>query len=185
MGNSPNYAPAFSDSLSLLDAAGTVPNGRIDLLSGGPRLDIPNYQQNATNNNVYRSEATAGIVQRTPLSDLFFSAENINALQEGLRYRIYVESGNQYVIGRQSDTELKIVMRSIFLDYARHGQDKLIEQVRELNKRVLDWVVPEVLTNVKQYYKYRQDASTMPMPMERSPLMTSKGTRTLELKRFF
>jgi Family of unknown function (DUF5761) len=182
-GSTPNFAPVSGDT-SLL-GQGAVPNGRINLISGGPKLNIPNYQQSYTNNDVYRSEATAGIYKRTPLSDLFFSAENIDALQEGIRYRIYVESDNQYVIGRQSDTELKIVMRSIFIDYARHDPNNLVEQVRELNKRVLDWVVPEVLTNIKQYYMYRRDASTLPMPMERASLMTSKGTRVLEVKSFF
>ena len=57
--------------------------------------------------------------------------------------------------------------------------------MRDLNRRVLEWVVPEVLSNLKQHLTYIRDASTMPMPLEHGQLMTAKGTRTLEMKSFF
>jgi hypothetical protein len=73
-------------------------------------------------------------------------------------------------------------MRSIYLQYSKNLPTKVIEQVRELNKKVLDWSVKEVLSNLKQFQKYKKDVSTMPIPLERSPLITTKGTKTLELK---
>lgn len=159
-------------------------NGRIDLLSQAPSLQIPAYQQQNINNQTFNTEATHGQIAPNPLADLFFSAENIDALQQGIRYRIYVETNQRHIIGRQSDTELKIVMRSIYFQHAKHENKDLVQQVRELNGRVLEWVVPEVLSNVLQYETYRKDASTLPMPMERAALATTKGTKVLEQKSF-
>lgn len=180
---SPNFASIEDMGTSTL---GPV-NGRIDLTSAPPGLTIANLQQSSmrTRNDTFAEEATQGQLQRTCLSDLFFSPTNIDVLQDGIRYKVWKEMDGKRVIGRQSDTELKVVMRSIFLQYARHQSNDVVGQVRELNGRVLAWVVPEVLSNLKQHLAYRHDASTLPMPMERPSLMTSKGTRTTEVKSFF
>lgn len=177
-----NFAPLESSGLYNQTGQGT--NGRIDLISPAPLLDIPAYQRTNIDNRTFSSEATVGQVQSTPLSDLFFCADNINILQDGIRYRVWVETDKKYVIGRQSDTELKIVMRSIFYQYAQHKSNDLVGQVRDLNSKVLEWVVPEVVSNLKQYEVYRRDASTLPVPLEHAQLSTSKGTRVLEQKTF-
>jgi hypothetical protein len=173
-----NFAPAYTQS----DVRAT--NGRIDLMSPLPSLEIPQFQQRSMNNASFKTEATMGQTAPNNLSALFFSPENIDALQQGIRYRIYVETDGKHVIGRQSDTELKIVMRSIYYQHAKHNNTSIVAQVRELNKYVLDWVVPEVLTNLKQYEVYKRDASTLPMPLERAQLSTMKGTEVLELHSF-
>jgi len=56
--------------------------------------------------------------------------------------------------------------------------------VRYLNTKVLEWSVPQIITNLKQDEKYRQDISTLPEPLERSQLPSQKGTKTLEIKSF-
>lgn len=188
MGFANNYAPAFSSfqlGYGQSMSSSSTPNGRLDLSSPMPLLDIPQYQQRSIQNESYKSEAVAGLLERTPVSDIYFSAENIDALQHGIRYRVWKETNEQYVIGRQSDTELKIVMRAIFLQYGQLRQDvDCLTQVRNLNAIVLDWAVPEVLSNLKQYEAYRRDLSSLPVPLERAQLSTTKGTKTLEIKSF-
>lgn len=174
-----NFAPAYSS-----DVASPQFNGRIDLMSPLPVMDLPQYKQPTLDNSKFASEAILGQIQRNNLSDIFFSTTNIDALQEGIRYRVYVETNGEHVIGRQSDTELKVVMRSIYLQHAKHDNRPILEQVRVLNKHVLDWVVPEVVGNLKQYIVYKKDASTLPIPLEHAQLSTMKGTKTLELKSF-
>lgn len=163
---------------------GAVANGRIDLMSELPKFNIPAYQQKSVSNENYEKEATYGQIIPNELSTLFFSIENIEALHQGIRYRIYVETNGRHVIGRQSDQELKIIMRSIYLQYSRNTNQDCIGQVRELNAKVLEWAVPEILSNLKQYEVYKQDASTLPMPLEHPPLMTTKGTKFLEQKKW-
>jgi hypothetical protein len=176
-----NFAEALNSIQLITD--NVLLNGRVDLISKMPKFTIPQYQITQSHNNTYTKEATTGQITRNSVSDLFFSAKNIDVLQEGIRYRIYVESKGQFTIGRQSDQELKTVMRSIYLQYGIGNLD-CIGQVRTLNSRVLEWVVPEVLNNLLQYERYKQDTSTLPMPLDRSPLATMKGSRSLEFKSF-
>jgi hypothetical protein len=120
---------------------------------------------------------------RNELTCTFFSKANIDALQDGIRYRVYQETG--LVIGRQNEQELNIVMRSIYFQYGRNLPTNVLGQVRELNAKVLDYAVREVLSNVRQFEKYKKDVSTLPVPLPHAPLATMKGTRTLEITRFF
>jgi hypothetical protein len=163
---------------------GTPNNGRIDLTGFLKKVPILNYMQEPVNNCKFNERALEGQLQRTPLSDLFFSAMNIDALQLGIKNRVANETEGKYIIGRQSDAELKIVMRSVFLQYAKHQPDRIVEQVRELNKLVLDFSANQVLSNLRQYIIYKKDASTLPLPIEWGVNPSVKGTKNLELKRF-
>lgn len=163
---------------------GTQLNGRVDIISNSPRLDIESYNSIPSDNTNYHSEAIKGQHIANQLNQLFFSVENINALQEGIRYRVYVESNKRYTIGRQSDQELKIIMRAMYLQYAKNLDTDCIGQTRDLNKRVIDASVPDILSNLYQYETYRRDISTLPMPLDRAPLVSTKGTKTLEMKKF-
>jgi hypothetical protein len=159
-------------------------NGRVDISQESRLNVIPAYTPNrqvAFN----QEEALKGQFAKNPLADLYFSQTNINALQDGIRYKIYQATEGRHVIGRQSEQDLRVIMRSIYLQYAKHLSCDFVAQVRELNAKVLEWVVPEVLSNLRQYEIYKRDVSTLPVPMERAPLATQKGTKVLEIKSFF
>jgi len=159
-------------------------NGRVNILTKSSDINIINYQQKQVNNEQFYAEALVGHFTPNPVSNLFFSCNNIDVLQNGLRYMVYKQTGGKYTIGRQSDHDLKIVMRSIYLQYAKNLPNDVVGQVRELNGKVLDWTVGEVMSNLKQYETYRKDASTLPMPLEYGPLVTQRGTKTLEITSF-
>lgn len=157
-------------------------NGRVNAM--------PNFE------NTYKIAKPAQQVTETPqnimsrnyecskVSDVYFSTDNIDLLQYGIRNRILNESNGRYNVGRQSDDELKIIMRSIYFQYAKNNESDVAGQVRYLNSKVLEWSVPQIMTNLKQDEKYRQDISSLPEPLERSQLPSQKGTKTLELKSF-
>ena len=117
---------------------------------------------------------------------LFMSPRNVDAVQDAIRYRVYVESRGRHVIGRQSDVELALVMRSVLLQRGRNddGTD-VIEQVRLLNAEVLEFCVPRVLTEVDSWLRYRDDIATLPTPMAHGAVASMKGSRELQLKPFF
>ena len=54
------------------------------------------------------------------LNQLFFSKKNMDIIQNGLRYRVWEKSDKKFVIGRQSETELVIIMRAIFLQHSKN-----------------------------------------------------------------
>ena len=176
--SSPNYANYTST-----DTYAPTANGLVNILpnaGAAPNIFIPSYFTTPPDNTNYVSEAISHDIERSCLSDLYFSALNIDAVQEGLRYLVYKQTSS--VIGRQSDQELKLIMRGIFLQYAKHEQYDVVGQVKELNQRVLEFAVPRVVTNLRQHQKYIVDASTMPVPLDRAPIATMKGSRSLEYK---
>jgi hypothetical protein len=159
-------------------------NGRLNITN--PRtVEFPSfYKQVPTDNKTFYAEAVQGTFTPNELSNIYFSCNNIDVLQDGIRYKIYQLTNGKHIIGRQSDKDLKIVMRSIYLQHSKNLNTDIIGQVRELNAMVLDWCVHEVFSNLQQYDKYLIDVSTLPTPMERSQLMTSKGNKSLEMKSF-
>ena len=156
-------------------------NGRVNAL-----MPVNNYNYTATAE--IPTESTANIISRnmncTDVSAIFFSANNVNLLQTGIYNKILNISAGKYNIGRQSDTDLKIIMRSIYFQYGKNTPNNIKEQVLDLNTRVIDWCVPEILSNIKQSDKYIMDISTMPVPLDRSILPSQKGLRTLEMMKF-
>lgn len=156
-------------------------NGRVNAIDKVPFYNLEKQSINSTENpkNVISRNHNCSAV-----SDMFFSTENIDILQLGIRNKILNDTEGAYYIGRQSDDELKIIMRSIYYQYSKNLPSNIHNQVRDLNIKVIEWSVPQIMTNLKQDEKYRQDISSLPEPLERSQLASEKGFKTLELKGF-
>ena len=160
---------------------------RMNFLNG--RVDATNKSTlNIDRARVKASEHQINVISRnldcTEVSKVFFSIDNIDLLQRGIRNKILNDTDGQINISRQSDDELKIIMRSMYFQYGKNSKYNIKEQILELNTRVLEWSVPEIISNVKQSQKYLQNISTMPVPLERSTLPSKKGTKTLDVTKY-
>tara|TARA_B100000405_G_scaffold247306_1_gene180732 strand:- start:1038 stop:1427 length:390 start_codon:yes stop_codon:yes gene_type:complete len=116
-------------------------------------------------------------ISKNDVNSIFFSKENVAALQQGIRYTVFRES--QQIIGNQNETELMVIMRSIYLQYAKNLPDNILSQIRDLNGRVLDYVVPKITIELNQYKTYIRDASGLPVPMDRGQNTSVTGTKFL------
>lgn len=159
-------------------------NGRVDTLYG-ENYNIYNLfkEENKPSLN-FNDEAIKGTHSNNDISRVFFSKENIDALQDAIRYQVYVKSCKQHVIDRQSDTELKIVMRATYLENARHATRDVMAEIRRLNLLVIEFCVPRIMQEINIYMRYKADISSLPVPMERGQFSSSKGTKVLETKQF-
>lgn len=126
----------------------------------------------------------------TLLTFLFFSQENVDNIQKLIR--MLVHKHTKEVIDNQSNTELLVIMRSIFLAYSKHPKlldesmseeerKKLLiqytDEVDRLNQLVIDSTVPVIVSQLQQYLVYLSDASS-PLRVMEKPLSTSvKGTK--------
>ena len=130
-------------------------------------------------NNTYRDILKAQIT-RNPVSDMFFSHVNMKHLKKLICKRVYQESNGKYKLSEeaQSDNDLLTIMRSIYLDHAKHLPDQIREQVGELNYHVMIDLVPRVMKNAQQHLSYIRDHSQQPLPMDRPTYVASAGTRT-------
>ena len=127
----------------------------------------------------FAQQALRGVHVDTPLNQAFFSQANLGTIQNALRRRVYEKSGGQHVISAQDETQLQIVMRSIFLQYALHRDDDIAGQIRDLNERVLEYCVPIVYSNLLQYIGYKKDISRIPVPLEHALNVSQAGSKTL------
>ena len=157
-------------------------NGRVDIMESSnlTQYDLFKDKNQRSDLESFRKEATKTILLQTKLSQAFFSDINIDALQQGIKTLVYKKTGN--VIPRQSDLELMIIMRAFYLQYSLNLPYNIIEQVRSLNKQVLDFAVPRIVREIEQYKLYRKEVSTLPIPIDRPVNMSSAGTKVLEIK---
>lgn len=157
-------------------------NGRINL------LDAPNamvlHDRNASTKPSTFYDALTGNWEDTPLSCAYFSKENQQIIQNGIRAGVYHMSNGKYTIGLQSYEEIKIIMRAIYLQETTNTPGNLTEQISQLNRSVLNYIVPKVYNEAKGYLTYIRDASTLVVPLS-APVSSVVYDKTLELKPFF
>jgi len=117
-------------------------NGRVS--------NIKDEKTNAYAERAYRTVEDKGVLDTTirydmighlhtctPLNQVFFSQDNLNKLQEDLQDQVLRMSGGKYRVGKQSDTELKLIMRSYYLTYAKNNPLQVAEELADLNARVV------------------------------------------------
>ena len=159
-------------------------NGRVDIKTPNTSKLFQMYDKIPANQCVTFRNATEGLWTASSLSDTFFSQENIQIIQNGIRAGVYQRSNGQYTIGLQDCDSLKIVMRSIFLQHSANQQYNIPQQIGELNKIVLDYCIQQVFSEAQGYMKYINDVSTLVVPIAH-PVMASQNDRQLELKSWF
>lgn len=161
-----------------------VNNGRINIKSPNTSALFEMYDKIPANQCATFRNATEGLWNETPLSQTFFSRENIQIIQNGIRAGVYHRSNGQYVIGNQDCDSIKIVMRSVFLQHAANQPNNIPEQIYELNKIVLNYCIQQVYSEAQGYMKYVDDVSTLVVPIAH-PVQASNTDRQLEFKGWF
>lgn len=158
-------------------------NGRINIVEP-PNFNLQcNMQERIAvkNKTTEYREALSGVQESNLLGRVYFSAENIQIVQNGLRAGVYKMSNNKFVIAPQNMDVLKIIMRSIYLQHALNQPDDIAGQVAKLNKHVLEYAVPSVYNEAVGYEKYREDQSTLVVPLE-LPRQSDRDYKLLEMK---
>ena len=161
-----------------------VNNGRVDIKSPNTSTLFEMYDKIPANQCVTFRNPTEGLWTDTDLSQVFFSQQNIQILQNGIRAGVYHRSNNQYIIGPQDCDSLKIIMRSVYLQHAANQPNNVTQQVAELNKIVLNYCIQQVYSEAQGYMKYLDDASTLVVPIAH-PIMADNTDRELEFKSWF
>lgn len=154
-------------------------NGRVINITKENYTTIPMFDENNDKKDNFKFEALQHIQTPSTLSMLFFSKYNLDRIQTELRYLVWIQSGKKYVIDRQSPIELEIVMRAIYLQYSLNQDKDFKKQIEYLNKLVLSYCVPNVLSEVEQYLGYLDNVQKLPNPLPLPENLSSAGTKTL------
>jgi hypothetical protein len=133
-----------------------------------------------------RQDLVGHLHNRTPLNVIFFSDANVEKLQGDIKEQVYRMSGDKkFVIDRQNDDDLKIVMRSYYLMFGKNDENRVAEELAELNSRVVGYCAGKIYSEVDFHMFYLKDLEEFAPPIA-NPMNTQVyGTRYGELKSFF
>lgn len=175
---------AYQQTILQLGATTDKYNGRVNIIQE-PSPDVWFKLMERTNN---RNKATSyvnalnGVWEESVLSNAYFSAENIQIIQNAIRAGVYEKSGKKFIVAAPKPDTLKIIMRNIFMQYAEYSQTKPIrEQIKTLNDLVLGYAIPQVYSEAVGYNRYCEDQSTLVQPLD-MPLRPDRTYKQLETK---
>lgn len=158
-------------------------NGRINLDVPDIKKQFDMFDKIPVESHTFH-DAMTGNFYNTQLSDLFFSSQNIDIVQNGIRAEVYKLSKNKFVISRQSQDDLNTIMRSIFLSHSKNLPQDITGQIETLNNKVINEISPKLLGEVHGYMNYRRDISEIPAPLEYAK-STMDNSKSLEYQNRF
>jgi hypothetical protein len=159
-------------------------NGRVNIVTPDMGVKFSMMDRVPARQCVTYRDANAGLWDDTVLSNTYYSSANIQILQNAIRRGVYDRSNQQYLLGEQDCTELKTIMRSIFLQYSRNLPDRIAEQIQELNRMVVNDVVQRLYSETQGYLQYIRDASSLVVPMAH-PVMSNTHNKQLTMHSWF
>lgn len=119
-------------------------------------------------------------VQDTYFSNLFFSQQNVQNIQNELRYRVYTTSGNRHIIPEQNVNALGVILERIYSDYSSNPNERcqFKAEIARLNELVLRYCVPVVLSGIEMQLAYIQKITSPVVNQIGGGIFTStKGTK--------
>lgn len=153
-------------------------NGRVININEKPVEWYQPFDGNKPNDS-FQNQALYGIQSHSVLGDAFFSKANVKLVNDMIRYHVYLKSEKKMIIGDQSTIQVEILMRSFYLQHARHA-GPITEQIKELNMMVVNAAVPRIISEAMQYQGYIKDVEQNPVPLEHPKNMNSAGTKLLK-----
>jgi hypothetical protein len=128
-----------------------------------------NPKAKSIRNEMIKNQIRISECEQGKLEDTFFSNENINLINKQLIMSVFKKTSGTIKISSQATSSLIIVMRYIFIEYAKHLPFNIDKQIRELNCRVVSEVVPNIITNVTQHINYLEEINNprrvIPLPI--------------------
>lgn len=128
-----------------------------------------NIRSNSLRNELIKNQVRISECEQGELETNFFSDENISLINKQLIMSVYKKSNGQFKIAPQSKQSLIIVMRYVFLEYARHLPYDIVGQIKELNCKVVSEILPSVITEANQRIGYLEEITKprnlVPLPV--------------------
>tara|TARA_Y100001935_G_C17006862_1_gene360997 strand:- start:13 stop:519 length:507 start_codon:yes stop_codon:yes gene_type:complete len=157
-------------------------NGRVNIIDQpNPNALFNLYDKTKTYKSSFR-DALKGTKEENELSNAFFSKQNIQIVQNGLRAGVYKMSNNQYIIGEQSYDNIKIIMQDAYFEHAKNDLTSIAKQIETINQEIFNKYVPKLHGEVIGYLKYKEDTSNIKAPINYAKPSGDKNFKNLEFK---
>ena len=159
-------------------------NGKINIMGPNISTKFSMMDRIPINTNTNYQNVLTGNFERSRLSDSYFSKQNIQIIQNGIRKGVNDKSLKRILVDNQPEDQIVTVMRAMYLQYSKNLELNISQQIEELNSHVLHYCINSVFNEAVAYLKYKEDASNMHRPMQH-PIYSNKTNKTLEQKPWF
>jgi len=186
--SSPTGAPLPDFEFPYTAPAPGGQNGRVSLqvapsATGATVPDAAGFLYPTQTEENFAGDMLRGNHEHNPVADSFFTRKNVQRIQQAIRKSVFDASGpKKYVIDAQDVDELKMVMRSMYLQYSKNLPFNVEGQIQELNEMVIKWSAPRILSEIEAYQYYLNDISHLPVPLPQPMHMSSAGSKSLPFK---
>ena len=160
-----NQKPQYveNDKMKVQENLNQIQNGIIPGVTHGFTDIIDTSPQSYPTTEIL---AIRGNYERTPLSSSYFSQENIQSIQQSIRYYVYKQTGK--VIDTQSENEIYIIMRSFLFqngDQTAQGPD-IQTEIERLNHYTIQFSVDKIVSEINLYDKYTDELENLRVPID-------------------
>ncbi len=137
------------------------------------------FQAHPDDYNKMVQQSEQNVHNESILEKAFFHPKNIDIVQKQIIMEVFRISNGEYLIEKQNENDLRVVMDAIFFEHAKHLPYNIREQITELNSRVVDDVVPGIISEIKSYFGYLDRAFGPMQVMDRPKNVSNAGSKTL------
>lgn len=137
-----------------------------------------NKKGNALRKQLIKNELKISQEDIGALETTFFSNDNIDLINKQLILRVFRETKGQFLICKQKEEDLIIIMRYVFIEHSRNLPFDIQGQIKQLNCIVVGEILPTIISNADQKIGYLRDIST-PAIGPPLPINTKSIERTL------
>ncbi len=126
------------------------------------------YSEQNDNWTNYQNDILRNTIEHTPLGQLFFSHANVERIQQKIKNEVFRRTNGKYKLTvNQNLSDLLIVMRGCYLDDAENNPYRVVHQVKTLNHKTIERIVPDLITNIiqSQMYIEQLDKPITPIPL--------------------
>ena len=166
-----NYAP-LNQSLSYNSSK----NYSVDI----DTLDAPNDPYNVPEDYYTKLAMRQWKVCPSKVGKVFFGVENIKRIQKNIKREIYNRSYKKYRL--KEDQNVLHLLQAMIVVYEQFTKDlpyEIIRQVKYLNEQLLQYVSPDIMTNITQHYGYLSDIKNPVEPIQQPINVNNAGRSQL------
>ena len=110
----------------------------------------------------------------------FFTKENLKLIQQLIKQMIYKQTNGKVIMEcDQDDTDILVAMRNIYVTEGRYLPNNIDFQVKRLNMRLVNKIVPDMITQIKQSWGYQKLINEPIHPIDRPISDSARGRKLL------
>ena len=113
------------------------------------------------------------------LDKAFFSEENLEIIKKQIVLAVYRDTNFDFLIAKPKTEQLLLVMKFTFYEYAQHLPFGIKEQIRKLNAKVVELILPDLVSSLYGYVGYINKINEDISPLDRPLNVSNRGEKTL------